>query len=83
MKERLKVIKNSQYATWMGKLLAKAYEHNYSISWRDISSAAVAVYMNIPVLVLDEDKYFDKLSTICRKLNKQIQIIHVGEITAT
>jgi len=81
--ERLKVIKNSQYATWMGKLRAKAYELNYSIPWGDISSAAVAVYMNIPVLALDKDKHFDKLSTICRKLNKQIQIIHVGEITAT
>lgn|GEM_PF-1995175 len=80
---KLNVVKSLQYALWMGKLKLKTYEHDYTVPWGDISSAAVAVHMNIPVLVLDEDKHFDQLLTICRKLNKQIQIIHVGEITAT
>ena len=73
--EKFNVIRSLQYAVWMGKLRAKAYELNYAIPWGDISSAAVAIHMNIPVIVLDEDKHFNQVLTICDKLN--LSLIHI------
>jgi len=78
--ERLNVINTTRYVMWMGKLRVEAYRHGYNIPWGDISSAAAAVTLNIPVLVLDEDKHFDQVIVLCKELGRAIEIIHVREL---
>ena len=78
--EKLNVINDIQYTMWMGKLRVGAYQRGYNIPWGDISSAAVAISLNIPVLILDEDKHFDQIMMICNKLGNTIQIIRVKKL---
>ena len=78
--EKLHVVNNISYMMWMGKLRVEAYRHRYNIPWGDISSTAVAISLDIPVLVLNEDKHFEQLMVICKELGKEIKVIHVNEL---
>ncbi|RLF17284.1 MAG: hypothetical protein DRZ82_09970 [Thermoprotei archaeon] len=50
---RLKVIKDAHYIIWMGRLKMSAHDFKYNIPWRDISSAAATLSMNISVIALN------------------------------
>ncbi len=75
--EKLEIVKDIRYTTWMSTLRVGAYEHKYNIPWGDISSAAVALTLNIPVIVLDEDKHFDHIALVSNKLGRTLQAIHI------
>ena len=75
--ERLNIIKDVQYATWMSKIRIRSYEHGYNIPWGDISSAAVALSLDIPVVALDEDKHFNYIALLGSELGRTIRIIRV------
>ena len=75
--EKLEIVKDIRYTTWMSTLRVGAYEHKYNIPWGDISSAAVALTPNIPVIVLDEDKHFDHIALVSNKLGRTLQAIHI------
>ncbi|RLF13967.1 MAG: hypothetical protein DRJ66_06910 [Thermoprotei archaeon] len=77
---RLKVIKDIRYIIWMGRLRVSVHDLKYNIPWGDISSAAAALSMNIPVIVLDEDKHFDEIALICSKLGKSIQVLRIKDL---
>ena len=78
--ERLNIVNTTRYVMWMGKLRVEAYKHGYNIPWGNISSAAAAATLNIPVLVLDEDKHFDRVIVLCKELGRTVEIIHVKEL---
>jgi len=35
--EKLEIVKDIRYTTWMSRLRVGAYEHKYNIPWGDIS----------------------------------------------
>jgi len=78
--EKMNVINDIQYTMWMGKLRIKAHQRRYNIPWGDLSSAAAAISLDLPVLILDEDKHFDQIMTICNELENPIQIIRVKNL---
>ncbi len=78
--EKMNVINDIQYTMWMGKLRIKAHQRRYNIPWGDLSSAAAAISLDLPVLILDEDKHFDQIMTICNELGNPIQIIRVKNL---
>lgn len=75
--EKLEIVKDIRYTTWMSTLRVGAYEHKYNIPWGDISSSAVALTLNIQVIVLDEDKHFDHIALVSNKLGRTLQAIHI------
>jgi len=78
--DKLGIVRDDRYVLWMGKLRIEAYRHGYNIPWGDISSAATALTLNIPVIVLDEDKHFNRIIAICRKLGKTIRIVRIKDL---
>jgi len=78
--EKMNVINDIQYTMWMGKLRIEAHQRRYNIPWGDLSSAAAAISLDLPVLILDEDKHFDQIMTICNELGNPIQIIRVKNL---
>ena len=74
--EKLEIVKDIRYTTWMSRIRVGAYEHKYNIPWGDISSA-VALTLNIQVIVLDEDKHFDHIAFVSNKLGRTLQAIHI------
>ena len=75
--EKLEIVKDIRYTTWMSRIRVGAYEHKYNIPWGDISSSAVALTLNIQVIVLDEDKHFDHIALVSNKLGRTLQAIHI------
>lgn len=78
--EKLGIVSGVQYVMWMGRLRLEARKHNYNIPWGDISSAAAAISLGIPVLVLNEDTHFTKIAAIGNKLGYTIQVIRVKDL---
>jgi predicted nucleic acid-binding protein len=78
--EKLGIINDARYAMLMGRLRLEAHRHNYNIPWGDISSAAAALSLGTPVLVLDEDTNFTKIAAISNKLGYTIEVIRVKDL---
>ncbi|MCS7365822.1 MAG: hypothetical protein NDF54_10330 [archaeon GB-1867-035] len=78
--DKLNIVKDQKYITWMGRLRIESYKHNYNIPWGNISSTSTAITQKTPLLILSRDKHFKQLTKICNKIKKPIKTIHIEKL---